>query len=99
MEPQKNQILPRSAFLDVSIKTPDRIVFQGQADAVSSYNEKGPFDVLFQHGNFISIISKSVTLHLPDKSIKEFPVESGVIQVFSNKATILLGIKSLEEKK
>ena len=46
------------------------LLFQGEVMAVSSFNDKGPFDILPQHANFISIIKKHVVLHLAKKQEK-----------------------------
>ncbi len=44
-------------LLDVKILTPKEVLFQGKAYSVSSKNSQGPFDVLPEHANFISIVT------------------------------------------
>ena len=44
--------------LTVSISSPEKLIFQGKADSVSSENKQGPFDILPQHANFITIVEK-----------------------------------------
>lgn len=42
--------------LRVRIVTPKQVIFDDQADSVSSVNSSGKFDILPQHANFISIV-------------------------------------------
>ncbi|MBI4136563.1 hypothetical protein HY469_00715 [Candidatus Roizmanbacteria bacterium] len=43
-------------MLTVTISTPEKVVWHGKADSVSSVNTQGKFDILSQHANFITII-------------------------------------------
>lgn len=68
------------------------LLFEGEVDAVSSYNDKGPFDVLPLHTNFISLIQKSVTLHQSERLSQELQIGSGVLMVREGRAEVYLGI-------
>lgn len=53
--------------LSVKIISPDRIMWEGNAEAVSSENSDGPFDILPEHANFITLIkSKPIVIHRSD---------------------------------
>ncbi len=65
--------------------------FQGKAEAVSSKNHLGDFDILPDHVNFISLIFKTVTLHFPQKK-ETYRFERGVLEVSDNKVRVFLGI-------
>lgn len=67
-------------------------IFEGEAEAVSSHNDKGPFDVLPLHTNFICIIHKNLILHLKNKIVKELSFGTGVLKVAENKVEIYLGV-------
>ena len=69
------------------------MVWEGEATAVTGRNIAGPFDVLPQHANFISIISKKLVIKTADKKNREFNVESGILQVRENKVMVYLGVK------
>jgi len=43
-------------MLHVVIKSPTEIIWEGEAEWVSSENSVGPFDVLPGHANFITLI-------------------------------------------
>lgn len=74
------------------IRDRNTLLFQGEVTAVSSFNDKGPFDILPQHANFISIIKKHVVIHLPTKEKKRIELESGILKVRDNNVEIYLGI-------
>lgn len=81
------------ATLTVIVRDRSGIVFSGDAQAVSSINEKGPFDILSGHEHFISLIKTSVDIHLPDGK-KSYGLTSGMISVINDEVTILLGVLS-----
>ncbi|KKU06271.1 MAG: ATP synthase F1, epsilon subunit [Parcubacteria group bacterium GW2011_GWA2_45_30] len=78
--------------LSVTVRDREGVLFQGETEAVSSFNAKGPFDVLPLHANFISLIRNSVTLKIPSSSPKEIMLNSGVIKVKENKVEVYVGI-------
>lgn len=78
-----------------------KVIFSGDVDRVSSYNEVGPFDVYPMHANFISIIKKNISLYLNGKKIQDLNIDQAILKVKRDKANIFLGIETLilkEEK-
>ena len=45
------------------IRQRDRVLFEGEVKAFSSFNERGTFDILYSHANFISLIRKNCVIH------------------------------------
>lgn len=84
-----NQSIPK---LSVTVRDREGALFQGEAEAVSSFNETGPFDVLPLHANFISLIRNSITLIIPNSAPKEIALNSGVLKVRENKVEVYVGI-------
>lgn len=84
--------------LVVNIKSPEEIFFQGQADAISSINEVGKFDVLPLHENFISLIQKTLVIYQRGQKLKEMQIETGIIKVANNNVNIFLGLESFNEQ-
>ena len=82
-----------SDLLSVTVRDRKGVVWEGEATAVSGRNVAGPFDVLPQHSNFISIISKKLVVKTADKKTREFNVDSGILQVREGKVMIYLGVK------
>lgn len=81
-----------SDILKVNIKNRDKVVFEGEATAITSVNDKGTFDVLSQHVNFITLIKDTVIVHKQDNTEVSFPVTNGVLKVFENTVQVYLGI-------
>ena len=38
------------------VKSREGILYQGEVESMTSFNEKGEFDILSRHANFISLI-------------------------------------------
>ena len=82
---------PNKNTLYLSVKSPTKIHFEGQANAVSSVNDKGKFDVLAYHENFISLIQETLIIIKENKEkiaprlllVSIFPIVCFVF-VFSN---------------
>src|SRR5258708_4239839 len=50
--------------IHLSIRNRENILYDADVRALSAVNGSGPFDVLPQHANFISVIEKYVIIHL-----------------------------------
>ncbi len=77
--------------LSVTIRDRSGILFQGEAQAVSSQNEKGPFDILPEHAHFISTLTEKVVIHLSTGE-QTFSCSKGMISTVEDEVTILLGV-------
>lgn len=82
----------REYLLPLVVRDRTGVLFEGEVDAVSSVNDKGPFDVLPLHTNFISIITGAVELRHKGQMIKRIPLEQGVLAVREGRAEVYLGI-------
>src|SRR2546421_507970 len=81
--------------IKVEILTTEDIVFEGEVDRISSFNEIGAFDVYPMHANFISIIGNKVALYQKHEKIKELTFEKAVMKVKKDIVSIFLGIEVL----
>jgi F0F1-type ATP synthase epsilon subunit len=85
-------------ILKVHISSPDKVYYDGEAEALTAINDQGPFDVLPFHENFISIVYDKVTIHKHiEKEKVDFPIESGVMKIEKNNVSILTGFELLED--
>lgn len=82
-------------MLKVVVRDPDELVFDGPAHSVTSYNEKGLFDVLPIHENFITIIKDKVIIRPEEGEIKEIALEKGILKVEENKVEIFLNAEKI----
>ena len=83
-------------ILHVKIISPKETIFDGEAFAVSSENSIGPFDILAEHANFITIIEgQPIVVRLPEKNKEpltfNFPL--AIIYNINNKVSIYTDIQ------
>jgi F0F1-type ATP synthase epsilon subunit len=78
--------------LDLIIRDRENVLFEGPARALSSQSDKGVFDILPQHTNFISIVKEKVIIHKIDGSSQDIAVRYGIVKVYMNKVSVYLGI-------
>jgi len=77
------------------VRDTERVLFDGEVDRVSSFNEVGRFDVYPMHANFISIINQEISLYNNNKKIKELKIEQAIMKVKQDVVHIFLGIETL----
>lgn len=81
--------------IKVTVRNTDEVLFSGEVDRITSFNEMGRFDVYPMHANFISIIEKELALYLKHQKLKEIKMERAVMKVKQDTVNIYLGIESL----
>ncbi|OGM74159.1 hypothetical protein A2382_02020 [Candidatus Woesebacteria bacterium RIFOXYB1_FULL_38_16] len=79
--------------LFVTIKDRSGRIFEGNAASVTSFNQKGKFDILPTHSNFITLIEKDIIIQNKQGETKTFKIENGVLRVVRDVVDIFLGIK------
>lgn len=84
--------LPSDNSLHLLIRSREKLLFNGPVLAVSSVNESGPFDILPEHINFISIIKDFITIRLPDGKIQRISINDAILKAINNDVKIFLGI-------
>lgn len=82
-------------IIKVVVRDTQNILFEGEVDRITSFNEMGRFDVYPTHANFISILKQQVTLYNKHQKVKELPVEQAVMKVKKDEVRIFLGIETL----
>ncbi len=81
--------------INVIVRSRQGVVFEGELAAITSYNQVGIFDVLPEHSNFVSMISRKVILRKKDGKNEEINVEKGVIMVQQNKVQVFIGVGNI----
>lgn len=76
--------------LHLIIRSKERTVFQGDVYAITSYNDKGPFDILAGHENFISVAYSKLLLYKIDGTTQQIPLNYGIIKVLRDQVEIYL---------
>lgn len=81
--------------LFVRVRDINHVIFEGYVKALSSVNDRGLFDILPFHTNFISIIKEKIIIHKEDGTKEEIPIDAGVLKQLNNTVQVFLGIKAL----
>ncbi|MBL7078039.1 hypothetical protein ISS42_00040 [Candidatus Shapirobacteria bacterium] len=81
-------------MIEVFIRNRQKVLFAGEASAVTAYSEKGVFDILPGHANFISIIMDKIIIHGKKREKQQLLIKSGVLKVQENKVFIFLDLLS-----
>jgi len=81
--------------ITVKVRDTQNVIFEGEVERISSFNEMGPFDVFPTHANFISIIRQELTLYHNKAKVKELKIEQAVMKVKQDNVHIFLGIEAL----
>lgn len=79
-------------LISVTVKQPEKTVFDGFATSVTSVSNRGKFDVLAYHANFIALIQETIVLGQEGKPPVQIPIKTGVMKVRQNSVKIILGI-------
>lgn len=80
--------------IKVKVRDTQNIIFEGDIDRISSYNDIGRFDVYPMHANFISILHQEVTLYNNKAKVKELKIEQAVMKVKKDVVHIFLGFEA-----
>lgn len=79
-------------ILRVMVRNREKVIYDGTAWAVSSVNNRGIFDILPEHINFITMIKDSLTIHKPDRTVQEYKIRTGLMRVSRNTIEIYVGL-------
>ena len=81
--------------LKVKIRDTKEILFEGEADRISSFNEEGAFDIYPMHANFISILNKGLTVYNKKEKVKELKFDQAIMKIKGDDTHIFLGVEFL----
>ncbi|MBN8553864.1 MAG: hypothetical protein J0L93_00285 [Deltaproteobacteria bacterium] len=77
--------------MQVSLATPEKIIFSGSADDVLLIADKGQINLLDRHANLITLVRKGPITLKAATGVLKFQVGDGVLKVEDNKVSILCG--------
>jgi F-type H+-transporting ATPase subunit epsilon len=75
--------------MHIEIITPDKMLYSGEATAVTFPGTEGSFGVLNNHTPMISTLKKGKIKITTGTGSTEFEVKGGVVEVLRNKITVL----------
>ena len=76
-------------YINVTVVSPQEVLFSGQAKSVSSKNSAGNFDILPQHAHFITIVENHpIIVRTVDKKNLTFKFPLAIIYNFENNVKV-----------
>jgi F-type H+-transporting ATPase subunit epsilon len=84
----------QNEVLYLKVISPAELLYEGDAKVVSALNESGPFDVLYGHTNFFSVLKQCAVVVDTGEVKQEFPISHGLIKVHDNKVTVYADINT-----
>jgi len=86
--------MSKPPLISVIVKKPEQTLFDGFATTISSVTNRGKFDILAFHANFIALIEETIILGQEGKPAIVLPIKTGVMKVQDNSVKIILGIET-----
>jgi F-type H+-transporting ATPase subunit epsilon len=80
------------AILNLTIATPEGILFQGKVDSVKLPGTKSAFMVLPLHAPIISSLSKGIVTYAQGNESTSVDIKGGFVQVKSNDVSVCVEI-------
>ncbi len=77
--------------LDISIRDRKSTLYEGSIKSATSYNDLGVFDVLPQHANFVTLISKKIIINKGLEDEKIIEIADGLMNVSSDRIDVYIG--------
>jgi len=84
--------ITKGGKMTVSIKNKKEQLYLGDASSLTSKNERGVFDILPYHVNFITLIFGFIVIDRNLSSEKRYEMDNGVLYTISNKVEIYIGL-------
>lgn len=82
-------------FITVSVRDPERVIFEGRCSSLTAVNSEGKFDILPRHVGFITLISGRLVLSVYKGSDVTIDFESGVLRCMNDIVSVYLGLESV----
>jgi F-type H+-transporting ATPase subunit epsilon len=78
--------------VDVHVLTPEGEVFSGEVEQLSTRTAVGEIGILAKHVPVLARLRPTeLRLHMPDGEVRRWAQAEGWLQVFANRATVLVG--------
>ena len=79
----------------VRVRDTNKMIFEGNVDRITSYNEVGQFDIYPMHANFISILKKGLMLYKDHQKLLDIKFEQAILKIKKDVVGIYVGIEEL----
>lgn len=76
----------------IKVYAPFRVYFDGIAESISAINDTGPFDVLAQHHNFMTLLNTGDIIIRTERGEEKVPIQRGIMHVKADKVIVFLDV-------
>jgi F0F1-type ATP synthase epsilon subunit len=87
--------MEKKAKFNLLVRSRDGVVFRGDVDSITSFNETGEFDVLPEHANFISLIQKQIVIRDLKGEVRRIEISNALMRVRENFVEVYLGVEGI----
>ena len=77
---------------NVKIFSPFETFYEGLASSLSARSASGPFDILFDHANFISLLQAGDVRMQTPYGARKYPIRRGIVKVHNNSVLIFANV-------
>ncbi len=80
------------AKLKIKVFSPYQVFFEGTGISLSAVNKTGPFDVLFGHSNFFSVLRSGRVIVQTGFDPVIIEIQTGILRVQDNNVTLFANV-------
>ena len=77
---------------NVKVYSPFHVYYDSDANSISAENLTGPFDVLYGHKNFMSILTACEVIVRSQRGEERIKIDRGVMHVHDNRVKVFLDV-------
>lgn len=92
---KQQQKADNTSHMFVKVYSPFRVYFEGEATSITGVNATGPFDILPQHHNFMTLLSAcelAIKTSGGAAQEKRIRIAGGLMHVKADRVTVFLNI-------
>lgn len=78
--------------MHIKVYAPFKTYFDGEALSISAANETGPFDILPQHHNFMTLLNPCDIIVRTEKGEEKVSISRGIMHVKQDEVVVFLDV-------
>lgn len=92
VEDKKQEVEVPKGKMYVKVYAPFKTYYDGVADSISAVNDTGPFDILPQHHNFMTLLSTCDIIVRSEKNEEKIAINRGIMHVKADRVVVFLDV-------
>lgn len=82
----------KATSIQVKVHSPFKVYFEGEAENLSAENNTGPFDILPEHHNFITLLNACELIIRTKEEERRIKIARGIMHVKDNYVNVFLDV-------